>query len=265
MIDYKRDGHIHSPHCPHGSSDTFDMYVKEALRKGLHEISFTEHLPFPCYFMDDKKLLDDSSPSKDEMKLYFSDLKRIKEKYKEKIKINSGCEVDFLDGLEDKSKEVINEFGNYIEDGLISVHFIRINDKFYDIDGLEGFKNATKALGSVEKVYNKYYETIIKAVKSDLGQYKPKRIAHPNLIRVFNKLYNISYNNRKLLENVVFEIKNNGYEVDVNTSGLRKEYCREIFVDGIMKELVKKYEVKQVFGSDSHKAKDVGSNFNLYK
>lgn len=265
MIDYKRDGHIHSPYCPHGSEDTFDMYVKKALENGLHEMSFTEHLPFPCYFIEDKNLLDACSPTKEKMRLYFNDLKKVKEKYKDKIKINSGCEIDFLDGLEEKTTEVINEFGTELDDGLISVHFIRINDKFCDIDGRNGFKRAVEALGSVEKVYDKYYETMIKAVKSDLGKYKPKRMSHPNLIRVFNKLYPIAYNNTELLEKLANTIKDNGYEVDVNTSGLRKEFCKEIYVDGILKDLVKKYNIKQVFGSDSHRAEDVGADFNLYK
>ena len=26
-----RDGHIHSPYCPHGSSDRFEQYIKKAI------------------------------------------------------------------------------------------------------------------------------------------------------------------------------------------------------------------------------------------
>lgn len=35
-----RDGHIHSPYCPHGTKDTFEMYVEKALSEGLEEITF---------------------------------------------------------------------------------------------------------------------------------------------------------------------------------------------------------------------------------
>ena len=34
MIDknlYLRDGHIHSPYCPHGTNDSLDAYVEKAL------------------------------------------------------------------------------------------------------------------------------------------------------------------------------------------------------------------------------------------
>jgi histidinol-phosphatase (PHP family) len=54
-----RDGHIHSPYCPHGTKDTFEMYVEKALMEDLEEMTFTEHMPFSDYFMDDTKFLDE--------------------------------------------------------------------------------------------------------------------------------------------------------------------------------------------------------------
>jgi len=257
-----RDGHIHSPYCPHGTKDTFEMYVQKALIEGLEEMSFTEHMPFPVYFMNDVKFLDECAPLKEMIKKYFEDVEKIKIKFKDKIKINSGLEVDFIEGYEDKTTEMLNIYGPKLEDGLLSVHFIKIGNEFTDIDGKEGFERAIKALGNTEKVYDKYYETLLKAIRADLGEFKPKRIGHPNLIRIFNKLYPLEYKNRDLLEEIVKEIKKRNYEVDVNTAGLRKPYCGEIYVSDIFKELVEKYEVKKVYGSDSHTANDIARDFN---
>ncbi len=257
-----RDGHIHSPFCPHGTGDTFESYVEMALKKGLKEISFTEHLPKPAYFMDDREFLDECAPSKEAMYKYFEELKLLKEKYKDKIKINSGCEAGYIEGYEEKTKGLLNEFGKYLEDSILSVHFIKIGDEYTDIDGVDGFERAVKKLGSVEKVYDKYYETLIKAVKSDLGQFKPKRIGHPNLIRIFNKLYPIEYKNEKLIRELAQEIKARDYEVDVNTAGYRKPYCGEIYVQGLFAELVEKLGIKKVYGSDSHESKDVAGDFD---
>ncbi|MGN0143331.1 MAG: histidinol-phosphatase HisJ, partial [Clostridium sp.] len=257
-----RDGHIHSPFCPHGTSDSLESYVEEALKHNLVEMSFTEHMPFPLYFLEDKEFQDECAASKDKIYDYFEAVKEIKEKYKNKIKINLGMEVDFLDGFEKETKELLNEYGPYLEDGLLSVHFIKIGDKYTDIDGEDGFKRAVDYYGSVEKVYDKYYETIIKAVKSDLGDYKPKRIGHPNLIRIFNKLYPIEYKNNELLESLAKAIKERDYEVDINTAGLRKPYCGEIYVCGFFKELVEKYAIKTVYGSDSHTSTDVARDFD---
>ena len=47
-----RDGHIHSPYCPHGSSDSFEQYIKKAIEVGVKVMTFTEHLPLPKNFND---------------------------------------------------------------------------------------------------------------------------------------------------------------------------------------------------------------------
>lgn len=257
-----RDGHIHTPFCPHGTKDSLESYVEEALKHNLAEISFTEHMPFPVYFLEDKDFQDECATPKEHMMDYFEAIKKIKEKYKDKIKINIGMEVDFIEGIEEETKKLLNEYGPNVEDGLLSVHFLKIGNKYTDIDGLDGFKRAVDYYGSVEKVYDKYYETLIKAVKSDLGHYKPKRIGHPNLIRIFNKLYPIEYKNYEVLETLAKEIKERDYEVDVNTAGLRKPYCGEVYVSGIFKELVNKYGIRKVYGSDSHTSSDVAKDFH---
>lgn len=257
-----RDGHIHSPFCPHGTTDSMESYVEEALKHKIVEITFTEHMCLPEYFLDDRKFQDECAMQKELMIDYFKAVGEIKEKYKNVIKINTGMEVDFIEGLEEKTKELLNEYGPYLEDGILSVHFIKIGDKYTDIDGLNGFKKAVEYYGSVEKVYDKYYETLIMAVKNDLGKYKPKRIGHPNLIRIFNKLFPIEYKNYELLDKLAQEIKAGDYEVDVNTSGLRKPYCGEVYVSGVFNELVEKYGIRMVYGSDSHTSSDVGRDFH---
>ncbi len=258
-----RDGHIHSPFCPHGTSDSFDEYIEMAINQGLQEISFTEHMPLPGYFMDDKKFLDECSSNEEQIEKYFKELKNIKVKYKNKIKINSGLEVDFIEGYEDKTTELLNKYGENLEDAILSVHFIKLeNGEYTDIDGIKGFERALEKLGTLEKVYDKYYETLLLAIKSDLGKYKPKRIGHPNLIRIFNDLYPIEYKNRFILEEIVKELKCKNYEVDVNTAGLRKPYCKELYVSGIFKELIEEYNIEKVYGSDSHTSKDVGRDFD---
>lgn len=257
-----RDGHMHSPYCPHGTKDSFDMYVEKALIEGLEEITFTEHMPFPCYFIDDKDFQDECAPNFEAINKYFEEVEKIKLRYADRIKINIGLEVDFVEGYEEETKKVLNLYGPKLEDGLLSVHFIKIEDQYVAIDGRDGFEQALNLLGSVEKVYDKYYETLLIAIQSELGAYKPKRIGHPNLIRIFNKLYPLEYKNYELLEKIVKELKKRNYEVDVNTAGLRKPYCGEIYVADTFKELVNKYAVKKVYGSDSHTAKDVGRDFD---
>lgn len=259
-----RDGHMHSQYCPHGSNDILEQYIERALERGLEEISFTEHMPLPLGF-EDPSPDNDSSMNLDDMKKYFQEVKGLKEKYKDKIKINLGLEVDYLEGYEEEIRSFLNNHGHVLEDGLLSVHMIKVDNKYCLIDfNTDEFERIVNLLGGVSKLYDKYYETLLKAIKSDLGKNKPKRIGHPTLVRKFNKRIPLEYNNIDLLEEVVREIKTRGYEIDCNTSGLRKADCGEIYPSGYFMDLIKKYEIPIVYGSDAHIAKDVAFGFDTY-
>ena len=252
-----KDGHIHSPYCPHGSKDDFEKYVQRAMDVGITEMTFTEHFPYANGFRDPAPE-NDSCMSIEDLPKYFNDVKKLKEKYEGKIKINVGSEVDFIEGYEEVIKENLNKYGKELEDSLLSVHIIKIDDDYYCVDySVEEFQNLIDKLGSIEAVYNKYYETLIKAVNSDLGIHKPKRIGHLNLVRKFNQVFPYDYKGNTILEELIKLIKEKGYELDYNVSGNRKEYCKEPYIDGYLLELVKKYDIPLILGSDSHCAEEI--------
>ena len=262
-IDVLKDGHIHSPFCPHGSLDSLKEYVEVGLNKGLKEMTFTEHMPIPKGFMS-QEFLDECSPNMDTFNEYIKEVKAIKKEYKDRIKINLGAEVDYIEGYEEELKEIIEIYGNVIEDSIISVHFVKFEDEYRCIDMLEDFEYLLNKLGGLEEVYNLYFNTLLKAIKVDLGEYKPKRIGHPTLVRKFCLKYPYEYKNLELIEEILTEIKMRDYEIDFNTSGLRKELCNEVYPSGLFNELINKYNIRKVYGSDSHRAIDVGEGFEEY-
>ena len=250
-----KDGHIHTPYCPHGTDDKFEQYVEKAIKVGLDEISFTEHFPLPKGFTDPAPD-NDSSIKLEKLKSYINDVNKLKDRYKDKIKINVGAEVDYVEGFEKEIKSLLDEYGKYLEDGILSVHMIKIEDEYYCMDfSSEEFEKIVNLLGSIESVYNLYYDTLIKAVNADLGEYKPKRIGHLNLVRKYNKKFPYDYSKNKKLEELVKLISEKEYELDYNVAGLFKEDCGEVYISGYLAELIKKYNVKVVLGSDSHSSK----------
>ncbi|MDU4145475.1 histidinol-phosphatase HisJ [Clostridium sp.] len=256
-----KDGHMHSHYCPHGTKDSFQMYIERALDVGLDEITFTEHMPLPGIFMDEK-LLKECSTNEEEILLYLKEATKIKEEYKDKIKINVGLEVDYVEGYEEKIKKMLDNYGEYLDEGILSVHFLRLDDVYHCLDmSVDEFGIIAKILGGVEKVYDKYFETLIKSINADLGRYKPKRIGHPTLVRIFNEKYPMDYKNEALIDKVIKTIKENGYEIDFNTAGLRKQYCKETYPSGVFLDKAIKNNIKMVKGSDAHSAKDVGKVF----
>ena len=65
-----KDGHIHTPFCPHGTKDALEAYVEKALSLGFQEISFTEHAPLPEGFIDPTPE-QDSSMDIEQLEDYF--------------------------------------------------------------------------------------------------------------------------------------------------------------------------------------------------
>ena len=88
----KRDGHIHTPFCPHGAMDLLEDYVKEGLRLGLEEISFTEHFPLPKCICD-PIFQAECAICEEDIPKYFEAVELLQEKYKGKIKINKGSHI----------------------------------------------------------------------------------------------------------------------------------------------------------------------------
>ncbi|TQQ84911.1 histidinol-phosphatase HisJ [Peptacetobacter hominis] len=251
----KKDGHIHTEFCPHGTDDAIEKYVEKAIKLGYDEITFTEHMCYPEGFKDPSPANDSVLLSEDIDK-YIERIKDLKEKYKKEIKINLGFEVDFIEGLEEKTKELLNRYGEAIDDAILSVHIVKVGDTYRCIDfSKEETQKLIEETGGIDKLYKRYYETLKLAVESDLGKYKPKRIGHFNLIRRFCKEFPYDYNEqREIIEDIMKIISEKGYELDFNVAGLRKEGCGELYIDGFVREMADKYNVKMVLGSDSHTA-----------
>ena len=257
----RRDGHVHTPYCPHGTKDAIESYIEKAIAEGLEEITFTEHMPLPDNILS-YELQKECGLNPEDVVPYFRKVDEMKEKYKNKLKINKGLEVDYIEGYEEETKKLLDLYGEDLEDGLLSVHILKITGKYHCVDiSAEEFGELAELACGIEKLYDLYFETLLKAIRADLGHFKPKRIGHPTLIRIFNLRYPLDYKNEKLLEEVVKELKAANYQIDFNTAGLRKPLCKEIYPSGIFLELIKKYEVEMIYGSDAHTAKDVASAF----
>ncbi len=257
-ININKDGHLHSEFCPHGTNDKMELYINEAILKGLKEITFTEHMPIIESFYEDKKFLRECSPNDADIQEYFQEVENLKKRYKGTIKINIGLEVDYIEGYEEETKKIISRYEDKIDEGILSVHFLKYKSKYYPIDVIEGYEALLKECDDLEEVYDLYFETIIKSMNSMIAQEKIKRVGHPTLIRIFNKKYPLDYNNMKLINKMIDVMKSKGYECDVNTAGLRKEFCREIYPNDRILKLIINKEIPCVLGSDSHEAKYVG-------
>lgn len=254
----KKDGHIHTYFCPHGTKDSFEDYIEKAISLGFEEISFTEHAPLPDGFVDTTPT-QDSAMCADMLDLYFENIQIQKEKYKGKIKINCGLEVDFIEGYENEIKKALNSIGSKLDDAILSVHFLKNGGKYDCLDySPQHFEQMIYEYGSVEKIYEKYYETIQMSITSDLGIYKPSRIGHITLVHKFQNRFPYSGNEKPILAHILELIKKYGCSLDYNGAGTAKPLCREPYPPNWIIQKAIQLQIPLVYGSDAHQAKELG-------
>lgn len=252
-----KDGHIHTHYCPHGTNDLLEEYVERAILLGFSEISFTEHAPLPKGFCDPTPQ-QDSAISIDMLANYLEEIERVKEKYKYKIVINTGLEVDFIEGYESEIKSFLDTYGKKLNDSILSVHFLKNEQRYDCLDySPEVFENMIVQYGSVENVYKKYFSTLLQSIHADLGSYKPKRIGHITLVHKFQKRFPVGQIFKNELTRIIHAIKEKGYELDYNGAGTAKPLCREPYPPLWVAEEAMKLDIPLVYGSDAHQVKDL--------
>ncbi|MGB3261369.1 histidinol-phosphatase HisJ [Paenisporosarcina sp.] len=253
----KRDAHIHSPFCPHGTTDAFELYIEKAIKNGFTDISFTEHAPAPEGFID-------TVPTKDSflnpnlLEPYLVKLQQLKKQYTSDISIHIGLEFDYIEGYEKETAHLLDEIGPTLDDSILSVHFLLFEKKYTCIDfSAESFLHFSEQVGSVEIAYDLYYKTLQKSILADLGPYKPKRIGHPTLIHKFQHAHQMKVDDHASIMSTLHLMKEHRYELDVNSAGLAKEYCREPYPPERYIIVAKELDIPLVFGSDAHRVQDL--------
>lgn len=257
----KKDGHIHTPFCPHGTTDPFEKYIEKAIDNNFSQITFTEHAPLPTNFVDptpDK----DSGMNPKLLTAYIEKLKQLKADYAKDITIKIGLEVDYIVGYETETRALLDIVGPLLDDAILSVHFLKFNDTYTCIDfSKEVYLDFAQKVGGIEALYNLYYDTVLKSIDANLGYFKPKRIGHPTLIHKFQLAHGEKIQDDDRIIEVLNHMKEKGYELDVNSAGLSKSYCNEPYPPLHLIDYAQSISLPLVFGSDAHSVKDLHQHY----
>ncbi|MFC4355899.1 histidinol-phosphatase HisJ [Chryseomicrobium palamuruense] len=253
----KRDAHVHSPFCPHGTTDSLSSYIERAILLGVQDLTFTEHAPLPEGFVDTTPTRD-SGMSRDTLEKYLTAVEDVKSRYRNDLTIRTGLEVDFIEGFEEQTTNFLDAYGQYLDDSILSVHFLQVAKADYVcIDySKELYLETADRLGGPEQLYSLYYTTVLKSVAANLGKWKPKRIGHFSLIHKFQHVLTTQPNDDQYLKEVLHAIHHAEYEIDMNSAGFAKPYCQESYPPERWIQKAIDLGVPVVFGSDAHQAKD---------
>lgn len=109
--------HTHTKRCKHADMNMSDEdYVLSFIEKGFKKIAFTDHCPEEVVFDTRDKM----RMSYDELPEYLDSIDYLKRKYKSKILIESGFEVEYIPGLEPE----ILSLKRKVDKIILGQHFI---------------------------------------------------------------------------------------------------------------------------------------------
>lgn len=241
--------HSHTYRCGHADLDyTDEEYVLDYIKMGFKKMAFTDHCPEKNE-IDKRETMRMKYSEKCE---YLDSIKELKEKYKDKIEINSGFEVEYLPGEE----ENLNELKKETDKLILGQHFIYDDNKNLKIFGKDDFK---------EKELLRYAEYINNAMKLRI----PDIVAHPDMFMLRRKEFgDIEKNVANLIckaaekYNIPLEINLNDifYKTyfenrKLNNEPIEKQKEKLLKVSYPCKEfwnIATKYDIKVVYGIDAH-------------
>jgi len=217
-----------------------DDYIEAAIKSGTKQFGFSDHAPMD---FDPKYRMAFS-----DMANYERDVLNAREKYKDKIEILLGYEVDYLPGhMDDRvlyPKGTSCGANSNIDYLIGSVHFI----EGWGFDNPEFIGKYEEQ--DIDEIWQKYFDTIEEMAKSKLFDI----VGHLDLIKVFKFMPKGNIN--EMATNALLAIKNSGMVLELNMSGYRKP-VKEAYPSPSLVKQAYELGIPITFASDAHKPEQV--------
>jgi histidinol-phosphatase (PHP family) len=232
---YGTDYHIHTIYSD-GKREP-EAYVETALRLGLKEIGFSDHLNpsggDPEWCMEHSRL-----PA------YAEHILRLKSQYKD-IAIRLGLEIDYLPGKEKVTDRIINSFPfDFI---IGSVHYL--GEETVDLG--PGFYIGK----DIDLIYENYFNLVCEAASTGFFDI----MGHPDLVRIHRFRPEADITHLYSMMASAFEIHDVAFEL--NTNG-RNKPVQDFYPDRQYLSVFAEHGVPVCVNSDAHFPERIGQYFS---
>lgn len=219
--------HTHTSRCRHANG-TDEEYVIKAIAEGVRVLGFSDHAPYiyPDGYESYYKMLPSEAAE------YFSSLRGLAEKYRDKIEILVGYEAEYYPELWDKTLDFWRE-GNRPDYLILGQHYITEEYARPAVHSMTGTDDPA--------MLKRYVDLIIEGVNTGRFTY----VAHPDVIvfRGDSSLYD------KEMKRMLAALKEREMPIEINLLGLHegRNYPSEHFFT-----LAREYELPVILGCDAH-------------
>lgn len=237
MADY----HMHTPFCRHARGAP-EEYVAEAVRKGLEEICFTDHVP-----LDDQKF--GPTMRRDEFPAYQEAVFRCRDSAT--IPVRFGIEADFWP--EPEFMELFRDWlpAQPFDVVMGSVHAIRGWVYSHGGEALEKWKKV-----DVAEAWRDYFSLV--GQMADTGLFDI--LTHPDAPK-HSGFWPKEEQIPDIVQPALDRLAAAGMGMEINTSGLVRP-CQEIYPSLQILSLARERGIPISFGSDAHGPQEVGRYFD---
>jgi len=235
-----------------GSGSVDDM-VQAALRKGLNQITITDHMPLPFATRYAVKQLDISK--------YRMDILELQKKYSGALYINLGLEMEFISAHQSWIHDLALQDWDHL---IISIHHLPGRDNsLHLVNGnakefaslIHSFNDDGKALCT------HYYRTLQQGLITGWFDI----VGHLDVIKKHNKTFSFFNEDdswyRDLIYGTLELIRKLGMSMEINTGGFNHPPAEQYPSDWIINAAVKE-NIPIVLSSDSHAPATLGQHFS---
>ena len=230
--------HTHTHRCGHASG-TEEEYIITAIENGIKYMGFSDHMPL--------KFADGSESGyrvpTGEGKLYCEQIKALSRKFKDKIDIKVGFEMEYYPEMFDEMLRKAIEYGaEYL---ILGQHFIMPENKAEN----DTFR-ATESLDELKK----YTQIIVSAMKKNVYTY----VAHPD---AFNYIGNVG-TYQKEMRKICVASRENNVPLELNFLGIRQH---RVYPNDAFWQIAGEEKAPVTFGFDAHSVKHAFDGESLLK
>lgn len=236
--------HTHTYRCGHAVGTELD-YLNTALENNLTILGFSDHAPYPDDRLNPNK---DTRMDYSELQDYIDTIKYLQSRYKNKIKVLLGLEIEY--------DESMSGYYNYLLNYLSLDYLILGQHVFLS----KGELLHTFSLDSTDS-YIDYALSISKALETDFFKF----LAHPDLIFVNNLPWD--KNCDKACDIIIESAIKNDTILELNANGFRKgimsfpDIDRYPYPHDRFWERVAKTNLRVIINSDCHDPKFMWDSF----
>ncbi len=229
--------HTHTRRCFHAVGAD-EQYVRAAIDSGLETLGFSDHGPWPYKgFVSTMRMTVRQAPG------YIKSIKKLREKYKDKIDIKVGFEYEYFPAYIDWLREFKEKNG---------IDYLILGHHYFPE---ESSGVCTGIITKPEELYE-YAGSLIEGMKSGLFLY----VCHPDMFMVSYPEFDehceeVSHRICKAAQEI-------GIPIEYNILGMRKseKAGHELYPHSSFWKIAREYDVRVVIGIDAHSPKHITDN-----